>query len=252
MFRGKAKRALSHDVSAAVIRNRRGKDLRSARSARVDQHGDRIPPNHSGGVGGEGLPRDRLPRKRANRAAGQEEARHRDRFRNLPAAAIAHIQDDLADALFFGLQYAIVHFVRSSAIERRQAESKDIRIDFLAEDLLWRELLSNEVNGLRIDADMTNDGNPHRCSRLATEQIRRLTDRHVARGEAGNRVQDISAMQGRLLRRAIRHDGNHDDVAKSLAQRHTGLGGPGIRDLLFVFRVFTRRQVAGLRVKRFQ
>jgi len=130
LFRGKAKRALSHDVSAAVIRNRRGRTSAAPEVLALISTETGFRQITLAESAAKDCRETVCPASVLNRAAGQEEARHRDGFRNLPAAAIAHIQDDLADALFFGLQYAIAHFVRSSAIERRQAESKDIRIDF--------------------------------------------------------------------------------------------------------------------------
>ena len=51
---------------------------------------------------------------------------------------------------------------------------------------------------------------------------------------------------------AIRQDRQNDNVAVALAECEAGIACARIADLLFVFLVLARRQVAGLRIKRLE
>src|SRR5208283_2142568 len=114
------------------------------------------------------------------------------------------------------------------------------------------ELLTNDIDLLRIGPSATDHTHFHSSPWLAREKVLSLTDRHFAGSESGDRFQEVPAMQAGFFARTVGKHRGHDDVAGTLAEIQTGFAGAGVRALLFVLGIFARSEIAGFGIEGFQ
>ena len=190
--------------------------------------------------------------QRCQHARRNEKTRGCNRFGNRTTAALAHVEYDLVNALFFRVEKTIANFIRPASVEGRQAQNQDIGVGFLDDNLRRGHLGADKIDFLRRSLPAPDHSNLDSRAGLAVEKIHGLANGHVARSEPADGLENVAAANARLRARTIRQHGKHDDVAIPLAQCQAGFASAGIGELLFVLVVFAGSEVAGLRVEGLQ
>src|SRR5713101_1740584 len=116
-------------------------------------------PDDLGRIGRVDLAGNSLAMQGRNGDGGKEEASQGDGFGDVTAAAVSNVNDQSVNSLLLGLQQSLAHLLRAARGDCRQAQDQSFRIRLLAEDLLRREFLADDVGLLRFRSAAADDGN---------------------------------------------------------------------------------------------